>query len=300
MVHALKSPLMFRSEVGKLVDRSPRQVLHDLRRKLLKRERLHGFDDKHPCVFALSTGRVGTQTLAALFGLAENVFAYHEPKPTLYGLSRLSYEYSANKLVCKVLLEVFLATREGLMSYSLDCGRGYVETSPQVTFLAPVILEAVPNVRFIHVVRDPRYVVRSGMRRKWYDGHPADKTRIIPRPDSESGQKWEAYNTFQKNLWLWAETNRWILEFSSSLSMDRILLIHSEDVFTACGETLSKLFTFMGASIPPKRKITRVLGKRLNVQETGTFPEPSHWSKTMCSDLLEIAGKMARDLGYEL
>jgi len=138
------------------------------------------------------------------------------------------------------------------------------------------------------------------MRRKWYNGHPADKTRIVPRPDSEPGQQWEAYNAFQKNLWLWAETNRWILEFSSSLPADRILLVHSEDVFAACEETLRKLFTFIGASMPSKRKIMRVLRKKLNVQEPGTFPEPTNWSETMYSDLLEIAGKTARALGYEL
>jgi len=288
------------SRVGKLVDKSPRQLLHYLRRRLTKQEQLQSFDDKHPCVFVLSTGRAGTQTLAALFGLATNVFAYHEPGPQLYGLSKLSYEYSDDIHIREVLREAFLVARKEEMDYSLYCGKGYIETSPQVTFLAPVILEAISDVRFIHLVRDPRDVVRSGMRRKWYNGHPADRTRVAPPPDSEAGRQWEVYNPFQKNLWLWAETNRWIIEFSSSLSADRMLLVHSEDLFAAREDTMRNQFTFIGAPVPSKRKILRVLGKKLNVQKTGRFPEPPSWSEEMRSDLLTIAGETARELGYEL
>jgi hypothetical protein len=300
MIDAITGPSISLSQARSLIDRTPRQVLHYLRRRLTKRERLQAFDDKHSCVFVLSTGRVGTKTLAALFGLAENVLAYHEPKPTLYGLSRLSYDYCTSIPVRKVLQEAFLATRRQLMNYSLDCGKGYVETSPQVTFLAPVIIEAVPQVRFIHLVRDPRHVVRSGMRRKWYAGHPADKTRIVPPPGSEAERRWQSYNAFQKNLWLWDETNRWILEFSSSLPTGRILLVHSENVFDGREETLGQLFTFVGASMPAERGIRSVLAKKLNVQNTGTFPEPSDWSAEMRNDLAEIAGETARTLGYEL
>lgn len=66
-------------------------------------EKLHEFNDKNVCMFVLSTGRVGTATLAALLGMAKNVFTYHEPRPLLYGLSKFSYEYSDNADVSKVL-----------------------------------------------------------------------------------------------------------------------------------------------------------------------------------------------------
>lgn len=292
---------MLASRISKLIiDKSPRQLYYRLRQTFLVQEQLQEFDAEHPSVFVLSTGRVGTQTLAALFGLASNVFAYHEPSPILYGLSKLSYENTQNILASQILKEVFLTARRELLDYSLYCGRGYVESSPQTTFLAPVIREALPSARFIHLVRDPRHVLRSGIRRRWYAGHPADKTRIVPDPSSEAGTQWDSYNTFQKNLWLWTETNKWIIQFSESLLAERILLVHSEDLFNAHKPTIKQLFAFVGASIPSFRKIERVLGKKLNAQKKGTFPQPSDWSQAMNDDLLARAGETAKKLGYDL
>lgn len=289
------SPL---NKLNLLLDRSPRYTLYLIRKRYLKQERLQDFDEKHPCVFVLSTGRVGTQTLSSLFKLAKNVFAYHEPEPLLYGLSKLAYENN-NKIVRKILIEAFLALRKEKIEYSLYSKRGYVETSPHATFLAPIILEAIPNARFIHVVRAPRYVIRSGMRRKWYNGNSADKNRIVPNPESEEGKRWESYSPFQKNSWLWAETNKWILEFSSSLPADRIILVRSEDIFTANEEIIKKLFSFINSPMPSKRKIKHVLNKNLNIQRSGIFPEVSDWSDKMHSELFSIAGETAGILGYK-
>ena len=289
------SPL---NKLNLLLDRSPRYTLYLIRKRYLKQERLQDFDEKHPCVFVLSTGRVGTQTLSSLFKLAKNVFAYHEPEPLLYGLSKLAYENN-NKIVRKILIEAFLALRKEKIEYSLYSKRGYVETSPHATFLAPIILEAIPNARFIHVVRAPRYVIRSGMRRKWYNGNSADKNRIVPNPESEEGKRRESYSPFQKNSWLWAETNKWILEFSSSLPADRIILVRSEDIFTANEEIIKKLFSFINSPMPSKRKIKHVLNKNLNIQRSGIFPEVSDWSDKMHSELFSIAGETAGILGYK-
>jgi hypothetical protein len=294
------SSKLLKSNFDKLVNLSPRELLYYLRRKVVKREKLPEFSDKCVCLFVLSTGRVGTATLAALLGLAKNIFTYHEPEPLLYGLSKLSYEYSDNTDVSKVLQEAFFVARHELMERSLDYGMGYIESSPQATFLAPYIQKVVPDVRFIHLVRDPRDVVRSGMRRKWYEGHGADKTRIIPRPGSSAGREWESYSAFKKNLWLWNETNSWILQFTSGVPAERILLLRSEDVFGASEEAIKKLFTFIGSSLPPGRKIAHVLGKKLNQQKTGTFPESEIWSDEMQGDLLKITGRTAQSLGYTL
>jgi hypothetical protein len=287
------------SSLSKLFNKSPYQVWCFLLRKMLGRERLHKFDDKHRCVFVLSTGRVGTQTLAFLLKLGRGIYAYHEPKPYLYALSKLSYQYCTDPAALEILCEAFLIARHEKLNYALSCDKGYVETSPQVTFLAPAILAVVPSVRFIHLVRDPRDVVRSGMRRHWYDGNSYDKTRISPHPDSLAGQQWENYDTFQKNLWLWVETNRWILDFSMGLR-ERVLLVQAENIFNASEEILEDLFDFVGITMPSERKIQRVLHKKLNAQKRGAFPQVSEWSVEMRSNLIAIAGDIAGQLGYDL
>jgi len=284
----------------KILDGSPRQVYHELRVKLLKRKPNSVFTEEFPTVFVLSTGRAGTETLDALLNLAQNVFSYHEPTPTLYRLSKLAYKYEKELLAKELLRESFLTARTDLLKYSLDCGRGYVETSPQVTFLAPIILDTIPQARFIHVVRDPRAVIRSGMRRKWYDGHPNDSTRIMPHPDSSDGKQWNSYNAFQKNLWLWTETNRWIMRFLSNVPQTQKILLRAEDIFSGSETTVADMYNFIASEPPSKRSIKKILGKHLNAQENGEFPESSRWGNDLNRLLAEVAGNTAKQLGYEV
>jgi len=155
-------------------------------------------------VWCLSTGRVGSQTIAALGGLGSNINANHEPKPLLYGLSRLGYELGGNESSSAVFQEAIRTTR--VDQYTKN--GVYLETSPQVTFLIEHISSLLPESRFIHIVRSPSSVIRSGMRRDWYSGNTNDLWRIRPK-SAEEQKDWESYSVFQKNVWLWAETNRW-------------------------------------------------------------------------------------------
>ncbi len=289
---------MYINNSQKLLDVTPRQVIRYIRRKFLNEKKVNVKDySKLSSIFVLSTGRVGSQTLAALCGLAKDYLVYHEPKPLLFGLSKAAYDkYSEG--TSEIFLESFLTARKVLFKYCLKVGKRYMETGPHVTFLAPVILEALPQTRFIHLVRDPRDVVRSGMRRRWYDGHRFDKTRIVPAPSSEDGQQWASYSPFQKNLWLWNETNRWILDFCSGLSNEKVLILHAKDMFDAYEKELLKLFAFLGSAIPPERKILRVLGQKLNAQKQGVFPNQADWSEEMNQRFIEMALETARALGY--
>lgn len=286
-----------------ILDNSLRKVYYLLRLKFFKTIPAEEFDNQHPCVFILSTGRVGSETMAHLLGLEKNIFAYHEPHPRLYTLSKLAYEmrskYLTDKNIKKTLKEAFLTSRQELLNYSLYCNHGYAETSPQVTFLAPLILDSIPNVKFIHLVRDPRKVVRSGMRRKWYDGHSHDSFRITPLTGTHFAKGWNNLTPFQKNLWLWAETNRWILEFTKHLSESNYLRVHSEDIFNKDIAEIAHIFNFIGVAIPSERKISSVLNKKLNMQRSGEFTNPDKWLETLDDNLKNFVQSISEELGYE-
>ena len=296
--------MSFREIKKTLLNNTPRKIFYMAKWKVVKKRPVKQFDDQRPCVFVLSTGRVGSETLAYLLGLAKHVFVSHEPRPELFALSRLAYElsdqYPDNENLERALCEGFLTARREILNNSLYCDRGYVETGPQATFLAPVILKAIPEIRFIHLVRDPRKVVRSAMRRGWYDGHDYDFSRIVPSPDSEMGRLWEHIGPFQKNLWLWAETNRWILNFSKSLSEKQYLLVHSEDIFNAHEDTVNQLYRFLGTTTPSSRKIGRVLGKQLNAQTRGTFIQPDDWLSHTEEELSAFVSQISSELKYDL
>lgn len=286
--------------IKKILDTPPRGMYHELRAKWFAAQALPAFDERRPAVFVLSTGRVGTETLDALFQLAGNLFSRHEPAPKLYRLSQSAYQNQDSPLAKEILTQAFLAAREDLLNYSLKGGRGYAETSPQVTFLAPMILQALPQARFIHLIRDPRAVVRSGMRRKWYAGQAYDATRITPRPQDVAFTHWSAYSPFEKNLWLWNETNRWILSFLANLPEGQKMAFHSEDLFAGAESALTQLYQFISAPMPSASALKKILGKKLNAQRSGEFPAADGWTEEQTRRLKEITGETARVVGYSL
>ncbi len=253
-----------------------------------------------PCLFVLSTGRVGTQSLAALLDLSPKIRAHHEPRPKLFGLSRLAYIHEGAPAVREVLQEAFLAARADLILESFACQYVYAETSPQATFLAPTIWQTCPSARFIHLVRHPASVVRSGMRRKWYQGQADDATRITPRPTDPFYKQWATLSPLEKNIWLWAETNRWILSFLEQLPPERRLFIQSESLFAGDKATIQALFAFAQTPLPAPKSVRTVLAKRLNAQSQGQFPPLEEWPQEWRQQLQRIAGEVATRLGYTL
>jgi len=300
MIGPLRNPMKETSQLERLISCSPRKAWRWFCRRVLKMRGLPDFDDQHPCIFVPSTGRAGTQTVAALFGLARNVFAYHEPLPTLSSLPRFVYLDSFDPAMQPLWRHVFLATRDEFLRYSLACRKGYVETNNHMAFLAPIISECVSEVSFVHLVRNPADFAKSAVRYGWYVNNPDAPVRIVPREGSQAAERWTSYSPFQKNLWLWNETNSWIQSFLSRLSTNRKLLVKSEAIFAAEEETLRRLFAFAGAELPRRKELLSVLGKKLNAKPSGTFPEPSDWTDTMWAETKRIAGKTAATLGYVL
>lgn len=289
---------MISSYLHQAPDTTPRQWWRFLQRKLRHTQPLPAFDETHLPIFVLSTGRVGTQTLAALLALSPHLFAYHEPTPKLYGLGRLAYLYRDDTTAQSVLLEAVRCARTEAWEYALEAGRGYAETSPQLTFLAPFLLELHPQARFIHLVRHPYAVIRSGMRRRWYIDHAADRSRLIPRPDNPLLQQWEHLSPLAKIAWLWAETNRYILAFTATLPVEQRLLMQAESLFTGEHATLKQLYRFARTPLPAARKIQQILDRKLNTQKTGKYPPPEVWNKEQRQEVWQWVGEVATDLGY--
>jgi len=276
------------------------QLAQVVSRKVLSRGPLESFSDEHPCVFVLSTGRAGTKTLSAVLGLAPSLFAVHEPRPKLFSLSRDAYRYSYIPETMPVLRTAFRTAREELLEMALWLRKGYVETSPQVTFLARVIAEEVPAIRFIHLVRAPASVVSSGIRRGWYCGHKNDPSRIEPVPGDPERERWGNLDVCQKNAWLWAETNRWIADLLASRPELPSLLVRSEDLFAGRQETLAALFNLVGAPSPSGAKVGRVLGKKLNADKRSETVGGGPLTPEQLAAARALAGDVAARLGYEL
>ena len=289
--------------ISNLIDLSLRQLSWLIRRRIMNQPPLSQFSDAHPCVFALSTGRAGTRTLAVLLSSSTDTLSYHEPKPLLYGLSQLSYLYN-NKSFSQSCFdfkkEAFLLARKSLLDCALSCRKGYVETSPQATFLAPIIHSVIPEAKFVHIIRDPRDFIRSGMRRRWYIEHPMDETRIRPRYDSKLNDEWLNWSPFRKIIWLWQETNLWIDKFINTLEHEKRLFLHAEEIFEPQIHGIEKLYHFLNSNVPSNKKIKSILSKKINAQTSGDFPKFDDWTNDMYIELIKNAGETAKYFGYRI
>lgn len=284
-----------------LLDRTPRHNLAAISRRIKNHPRTQrDLKTVEPCIFTLSTGRVGTKTLAELGNLCSNVLAYHEPAPRLFRLSKYAYQCSGDDQFRTILQEAVHVARHELLTYSVYCDVGYLETSPQVTFLAPIIQKLWPQAKFIHLIRAPQDVIRSGMKRDWYAGGVADPTRITPLHRPDFFDAWPNYSPLQKNLWLWAETNRWISEFCSTLPANKTLLLRSEDIFNHEIKALEQFYRFSGNDLPSTQALEKILAKQLNRQVGGEFSEQAYRRDDWGNELREFVSDTANLLGYDL
>lgn len=248
-------------------------------------------------LFVLSTGRTGTQSLTHLLNLSPEITAFHEPEPLLLEESLAAYPTLQSNP--EALQAVFLNGRRRLLQDATHRGRIYAEMSNRMTYFAPVIAQLLPNARFLHLYRHPADVVRSGMRRGWYDHHKLDRYRITPTAGDPAAAEWADWDPFSKICWYWSAVNDFATRFSNQISPDRFLAVRFEDLF-ADNSVAEKLFTFTGVQVPPEDKISSVLSVRHNEQRNGDFPSAGGFNEQQRQTLSKIAGGTIEQLGYTL
>jgi hypothetical protein len=248
--------------------------------------------------FVLSTGRVGTDTLAHLLSRAPELIAVHEPAPRLFPETRQAYvDAPLDDRRARDLLVLAGCGRARLWADCLLRGKRYVETSNRMTYLADALLLHMPHSQFIFLHRHPGEVVRSGMRRGYYDHHRWDADRIAPRPEDPAAQFWQSWSPFERNCWYWHAVNRLGLEFVAR-HPDRCFTLRSSELFDAEPGSLSALGRFLGLKRP--EGLAPASAAPRNAQQKGEFARYGAWSHEQRETLRRIAGDTAERLGYPL
>lgn len=251
---------------------------------------------KTPSLFVLSTGRTGTAALARILSLSPSIDAFHEPAPQPLRERQAAF-WEIEKNIDKYAIK-FQELRSRQLTEALLRRRIYVETSPRFTFFAPAIAKVHPKAKFLYLHRHPGEVVRSGMRRDWYGGHPADEYRIRPHPESDEGLRWQNWSQFEKICWYWKAYNRFSLRFISQIANDRVLIVPYEAFVRKDVELFLRIFEFIDAIPPGKDDIYRVLDVPVNEQKKGNYPPYSEWPEMDKIRLKEICEPEMSILGY--
>ena len=249
-------------------------------------------------IFVLSTGRTGTDTLHHLYALSQDAISKHEPRPQL--LAERQHAFHAVEDNLPVFQKIFRRARGYELLKARRLGKIYIETSARMTFLAPAIHALMPEAKFIYMTRHPADIVRSGMRRGWYTGHPADPYRITPRKTDPIHDLWGQMTPFEKICWYWAAYNRFSLNFFEKLDDRKRFLLKSEDFFEADMDLIPRLFQFAGLDSPSSSTVAQVMSKKINAQHDNKFPQFSGWSEEQKQALLQFAEPEIDELGYKI
>ncbi len=247
------------------------------------------------CLFTLSTGRTGTQTLCELLNLSPDVLALHEPEPRPYEAFRSAYarvwhEPSGYR-------KLFEKARRGYLAWAAWRGKVYAEGTA-VKYLAPVIADVVPGAKFLHLYRHPAEVVRSAMRRGWFDHHPLDAYRPRPVAKDPAYEAWAGWDPFARNCWMWRADNEFFLRLKRFVAEDRFLSLAFEDFVEPATGAYRHIFEFLGVACPAPDVVWKVLAVRYNEQTSGSFPQPGDWPDPLRETLWAIAGETMEKLGY--
>lgn len=273
--------------------------------------------DAPPLTFIVGTGRCGTVTLANVLNASSKCVAMHEgeirsgmtPKervlPHMCLQNVAAYLYPAQAVELLTAFRSAQIARQRELPHLIDIAYYYAP------FVA-AIREVFPLSRLVIVVRDGRDVVRSLYTAEVPDPMPAGYVderpftprerfghagRLRPHEDAPEGRAWDSYSPFQKNCWLWAETNRIILDGAADWEHDRVRLVRFEDLVKGY-MSWKPLLEFLDIDDIGAETVEAILARKLNCRKKTVLPHPGAWSDALLSQFKTIAGFMMRRLDY--
>lgn len=274
--------------------------------------------------FGVGAGRCGTMSLANLLNSEPATVCLHEGKfrsgeepgePLLPFLTLQNGQAYARPATADALFNRF----RGPMTAIAE-GRGCRHFGDIAYNYAPFlgsISRMLPEARIIALVRNGGDFVQSATATQGPDETPVgwpprDKPltpveqfvslgRWCPRPDSMWAADWEDWDHFERNAWLWAETNRVILDAIDTIEPARIFVLRFEEFFGSLETAYPALRDFLGFSSPIGDETRRLMaGRPINHRQDRALPPPALWSEAMRARFETIAGDVMRRLNYEL
>ena len=242
-------------------------------------------------LFVLSTGRTGTMWLAHFFDAhSANVRAYHEPYPPLLALGLAA---ARGQITAAAAAQQVERDRRWYLA-RLD-RPAYLEANNRLFALAPALQIAFPGATILHVVRDGRAVVRSGLARGWYG--PADRFPRLAATDFADDPwraAWAGWGPLEKNAWLWQKHNAIIRAGAQGADYH---LFHFEALFDEGDDTAVRaLMQIVDPQLAlSDAKLAAARARRINARPA---PGAEPWTATQEETLQQIAGAELARYGY--
>lgn len=172
------------------------------------------------------------------------------------------------------------------------------EQTPRNIYYAEIALRALPNVKFVHLIRDPRAVAAS-QKNRWQ----MRKLGADHLPRTELIRNWVNYHPItMAKLWRHAT-----LAANNLKDHPRVYLVKFEELVTEPNAILKKLCNFLGVEFEPTMSRVPTWGSsnlRHDSPETGISTNVvNRWRDTLDKGEISLVERLAADLmaplGYQ-
>ena len=252
-------------------------------------------------VVILSTGRTGTMGLAKLFDAGfPNVTGLHEPAPSR------NLRVASNRFVCRRLnkgdmLRILTASRSKLLARIND--PIYVESNWYLYGFLDVLKDVFGPVQVLHVVRDPRTLIRSYLNFGTLRGLKGLASRCFPywmlkidNYDPAAPTSFGRMSDAQRLSWTWKTINAEIDRAETLFGRD-YLRVRYEDVFAKDGRAMQQIVEWVGLKWEPTL-LDLMQSERVNASKDKGFPKFEDWDPAEKQKLLDLCGSQMEKYGY--
>jgi hypothetical protein len=258
--------------------------------------------------FIVSSGRSGTAMLHKALSAEPGVEMHHEYMVQI--TQPLAVRRYLGLIDAEAAYNTVCDTYAAAMRHSDAAHWG--DSSNKLSWLIPELARALPQAKFVHLVRDGRKVCGSYFRKlsdecyddrsnaamqAHYDGAastpPPEKKYWwpVPRKGAADAVAFRAFDQFERICWHWAEINRVILAELAALPADRQMFARLEELHESPG-AVRGLYDFLNlryrneaaAIFTRPHNVNRPEDRLLDAGERATFDK--------------IAGGMLARLGY--
>ncbi len=253
-------------------------------------------------ILIISTGRTGTIFFSRLFAdLYQDAASYHERGASrpIQILTNLHFSHLFPKSGLKAAWKFFkgneLETCEAKFHIDANCF---------LYGLAPLAPELYPNLKVLHIVRDPRSYVTSHLNFSRQKGTSFIANYFVPfwQPNpflvgELPLSKAFGFTRFEKYCWIWNFKNR-VMEGLENTSTP-YMRVRFEDLFSTTDnpeDLFGNITDFLG--LPRVTGIREKFRQPANTSTKADFPEWPEWTSKQAAQLQSLCGARMAKYGY--
>ena len=273
--------------------------------------------------FATGTGRCGTMWLANLLNSETNTIALHEGKtrvleeegeqyiPFLTLQNRQAYDAPSSAHF------LFKKYRSGLSDIASQHDSSiFGDVAYNYAPFVSAIHKQYPQAKLIYLYRNGIDFVRSCTTDLVPDPVPVgwppknkklskleryiSLGRLKPSLTDPLHQHWDSLSVVAKNAWLWAETNRIILQQLESVTNENVIPLRFESFVKSPEQTYQKIRSALGINKELSAETRTLIERPINKREQKLLPKWDHWTQSDKNDFTQFAESMMLKLGYDL